>query len=150
MDEMTFRLAQMLAGDHGRASPNDIFARNQQFAKPAPQEGYFTRLDPNQEESFQRWVKDNSVPFDPSPQADYDMRGFYKGLSSGDPRAASGVNANDGRMHYTDHWKTPYHESFSAESKFALPTAPRWNEKDQLVTPDGRVIFDERAARRRN
>jgi hypothetical protein len=78
---------------------------------------------------------------------DYDMRGFWQGLQRGDPRAKTGIDPNDQRLHFTDTWKTPYHESFSGESKFAAPGAPSWNDQDQLVAPGGRVMFDDRQGR---
>lgn len=122
------------------------FARNQAWAKPAPPGGYLTTLKPDEETKFQAWVAANNAPFDPSPQADYDMRGFWRGLTNGDPRATTAVNPNDHKMHFPDVWKTPYHQSFSAESQWAIPgKAPTWNDKDQLVTPDGKVVFDEPA-----
>lgn len=105
---------------------------------------YLTTLDPLREAAFLSWVKSNGVPFDPSDGADYDMRGFWAALQAGDPRATAAVNANDGQMHYPDVWKTPNHESFSGESKFATADAPRWNDDDQLVDRAGRVVFDER------
>lgn len=78
---------------------------------------------------------------------DYDMRGFWKALQAGDPLAQAAIDPNDQRMHYPDYWKTPYHETFSAESQWADPKkAPSWNDKDQLVMPDGTVIFDDREA----
>lgn len=123
----------------------DAYTRNRAYAKPAPSGGYLTRLSPAQEAQFQAWVKQNNVPFDPSPQADYDMRGFFKALKAGDPRASTGVNQNDGKLHFGDYWKTPYHKSFSNESQWATAEAPRWNERDQLVLPSGSVVFDERA-----
>lgn len=126
-------------------SGSDPFSRNQAYAKPAPAGGYLTRLPPQDEAKFQAWVKQNNVPFDPSPQADYDMRGFYKAMQAGDPRATTGVNQNDGKLHFGDYWKTPYHKSFSNESQWATADAPHWNEKDQLISPKGDVVFDERA-----
>lgn len=125
-----------------RRSPDEIYATNKQFLKQE-QPTYQTELAPAEEAKFQQWVKENNVPYDPSPTADYDMKGFYKGLESGDPHARTGVNANDNKLHFSDYWKTPYHESFSAESQFANEGAPSWNENDQLVTPSGRVLFDE-------
>ena len=107
--------------------------------------GYLTQLNPLQEMAFQAWVKKNNIPFDPSEQADYDMRGFFQAQLNGDKSASTGMNANDGLMHFTDKFKTPYHESFSSESKFAKPMAPRWNPLDQLIGPNGRILFDERA-----
>jgi hypothetical protein len=96
-----------------------------------------TKLAPQDEVQFQNWAKANKVPL----TADYDMRGFWK--SGGQ----TSVNPNDHRIHYSDTYKTPLHESFSGESVYADPASnpPTWNEKDQLVTPDGRVLFDERA-----
>lgn len=114
------------------------------YANPAAQGQYQTQLSPDEEATFQGWVQANHVPFDPSPQSDYDMRGFFKALVSGDPRAKQSLNSNDGRMHFPDVWKTPFHKSFSAESQYATKDAPRWNKKDQLVDKTGKIVFDER------
>lgn len=121
-----------------------LFAHNAPFVAPG-QHAYNTPLPAPVEQQFRGWVDQNHVPFDPNASvSDYDMRGFWQALQSQDPRAMTGVNPNDGRLHYPDYWKTPYHRSFSAESQWAGPQAPRWNGADQLVTPDGRVVFDER------
>jgi hypothetical protein len=69
------------------------------------------------------------------------MRGFFKALQGGDPMARSAVNEHDGRLHYPDKWKTPYHESFSNESQWANQNAPRWSDGDVLSNASGRVIF---------
>jgi hypothetical protein len=122
----------------------EMIARNKAYAKPPPAGGYLTTLSPKEEDAFQAWVKQNAIPFDASPTADYDMRGFWKGLMTGDPRAHTDVNPNDKRLHFSDYWKTPYHKSFSAESQWATDQAPRWNDKDQLVLPNGQVVVDER------
>jgi hypothetical protein len=44
----------------------------------------------------------NKVPFNPASEApqDYDMRGFFRALMQGDPKARSAVNENDSQMHY--------------------------------------------------
>jgi hypothetical protein len=123
------------------ATPDQIYARNAPYAAPHA----LTQLSPGDERNFQKWVGDNHVPFDPSPQADYDMRGFYSALAARDPRAVQSVNQNDNQLHFPDYWKTPYHASFSAESQWAKPGAPSWNDVDQLVLPDGRIVFDERS-----
>lgn len=125
------------------------YMSNQRYLLPGidASTNFNTKLSPQEESAFRQWVTANKVPFDvdATGPTDYDMRGFYRGLTSGDPHAQQSINANDNRMHYSDYWKTPYHKSFSAESQWADPkTAPRWNDQDQLVTPDGRVIFDER------
>lgn len=129
--------------------------RNAQWAAPGP---YQTQLPMDKEADFQRWRVENStfdpdtmsvrtVPYDPSPQADYDMRGYYQAQQAGTVPAPS-PNVNDGRMHFTDQFKTPYHESFSRDSMFALPNAPQWNSQDQLIDEHGGVVFDERAKAR--
>jgi hypothetical protein len=124
------------------------YAKNKPFIKGGA-ESFTTPLDPSQEQQFQGWVKQNNVPFNPQQSLqDYDMRGFYQALMAKDPRAMTAINPNDSQMHYPDYWKTPYHKSFSAESQWANPqTAPAWNDKDQLVTPSGAIVFDERAKR---
>ena len=130
------------------ATPEDeYYARNSKYARPA--DSYQTQLSSDEEAEFRKWAKKNKVPYSDSKKADYDMRGFWKAAKTGDPRAASGINANDGRMHFSDYWKTPYHESFSVESQWATPMAPRWNEEDQLILPDGSIVFDERAKAKR-
>ena len=140
-------MPEIVPADAGR---NELLARNMQYAVPSPvmQGGYLTKLDPLEEMAFMLWVKEKNVPFDPSPNADYDMRGFYKAMKSGDPKASTGMNSNDGQLHFTDFFKTPFHESFSAESRYAKPGAPKWNESDQLVLPSGKIVFDERALKR--
>lgn len=117
------------------------------FTQPpyAVPETYNTPLAPLPELQFRQWVADNSVPFDPNAGVtDYDMRGFWQALMQQQPRAVTAINANDGLMHYPDIWKTPLHQSFSADSQWANPATPRWNEYDQLEAPSGRIVFDER------
>ena len=120
-----------------------LYNRNMAYADPNWQQK-LTKLPPDQDQAFQAWVAANNVPFDPSRTADYDMRGFYQALMAKDPRAASAVNPNDNRLHYPDVWKTPYHETFSADSQWAKEGAPTWQE-DKLVMPDGKVLFDDAA-----
>jgi hypothetical protein len=121
----------------------DLPKANAPYTRQSPAT-YKTELTPMEEQLFQAWVVQNKVPLDEGPQADYDMRGFFRALLSGDPRAKSAIDPNDSRMHYPDFWKTPQHETFSRESQWALPRSPEWNEQDQLVSPGGRVVFDDR------
>ena len=104
-----------------------------------------TKLDPQAEQQFRLWAQNNNAPI----TDDYDMRGFWKAMSDGDPDVHTSINANDGLPHYIDRFKTPLHESFSGESNYADPSTrpPMWNNRDQLVARDGRVLFDERARR---
>jgi len=103
---------------------------------------YVTYLPPVDELRFQQWVRANRIPFQDGPNSDYDMRGFWRGLQSGDPRARTAVSPFDGQMHFSDTWKTPYHKSFSAESIYATPNAPSWMG-DRLVDKLGNVLVDE-------
>lgn len=74
------------------------------------------------------------------------MRGFWTALQQGKPIATTAIDPNDKRIHYPDYWKTPLHQTFSAESQWANPArAPAWNDRDQLVLPNGQVIYDDRA-----
>lgn len=140
-------LAALMGPDRNpRLNALQNYARNAPFTGSGrPAASYDTKLDPMQEMAFRQWTRDNKVPFDSNAQnQDYDMRGFYQGLQQGDPRAQSAVDPNDNRLHYPDTWKTPYHETFSADSQYANKDAPQWNDKDQLIDPSGRVVFDDR------
>lgn len=109
------------------------------YAKAGP---YTTTLSPAEEAQFREWVAANRIPFNPNdPVADYDMRGYWRDGQQG----GTSININDGRPHYPDTYKTPYHRSFSAESRYAAPGAPTWINDHQLALPSGKVIFDERA-----
>ena len=123
--------------------PNkSAYAVNRMWSKPGP---YETHLEPHEVPEFQSWVKSNKVPYRHG-DLDYDMQGFWKALKQGDPRAHSAL-ARDGRIHFPDVWKTPYHQSFSNESIYATPDAPGWEKKPDgrfvLKTKDGKVIFSE-------
>jgi hypothetical protein len=117
------------------------YAQNKSYAK---QGDYATQLKPPSEQKFREWLAANKVPFNPdSKLSDYDMRGFWVALQGKDSKAISAIDPNDNKIHYPDYWKTPYHQTFSAESQWAAPGAPAWNDKSQLVTPDGKVLFDD-------
>ena len=103
---------------------------------------YRTALPIQQELAFRQWVNQNRIPFDDSPTSDYDMRGFYQAMMSGDPAAATQVSTFDGLPHFPDTYKTPYHRSFSRESKYATENAPTW-QGDRLVNKLGSVLIDE-------
>lgn len=105
------------------------------YAKPG---SYTTALSPAEESQFQAWAKTNKVPWRDEPNADYDMRGFWKAAQSGDPAAKQQLSNG----HYPDTYKTPYHKTFSNESKYATPDAPRW-QGDKLVDKSGNVVADE-------
>ena len=124
--------------------PQQVLQRNLQWAKPGWQQ-QVTKLPPEQEAAFQQWVKQNNVAFDPrQTMPDYDMRGFYLALQNKDPKAMTAIDPADKKLHYPDYWKTPQHESFSAESQWATPAAPTWRKNgstDYLATPSGQVIY---------
>lgn len=108
---------------------------------------YDTELSPVDEFAFRNWVQNNRVPFNANAAGptDYDMRGYWRDLQSGAPMARpTEVNPNDSRPHFTDYYKTPLHQTFSAESQWAPSNAARWINDHQLATPGGRIAFDER------
>ena len=116
----------------------EVFARNQPWAKRG---GYQTTLSPGNEQQFQGWLYKNKIPFDtkyPPDQSmqDYDMRGFWQSMVKG--QAARDAET----MHFPDTFKTPYHRTFSNQSRYATPDAPRWVGR-KLVDKDGNVIADE-------
>lgn len=140
--------------------PEENLARNQAYVTPG-QHTYNTPLSAPDETKFRQWVADNNVPFDPNAKvSDYDMRGLWK--TSQDPDAwkqlqesgkvpedmapaGTKIDPNDGKPHYPDYWKTPFHQTFSNESQWATPNAPHWTPDDKLVASDGKVVFDDKA-----
>jgi hypothetical protein len=128
------------------ADINDLFAPpvrpgwSWQGNKP-----FHTPLSLPEEMKFRLWVMQNKVPFDDSPKADYDMRGFWKDIAS--QGSAQGTQMKSDGMHFPDTYKTPYHKSFSAESMYAPSDAPTWQGNDasgwKLVDKNGRVVVDE-------
>lgn len=127
---------------------DQAFQQNSQYVKPGAH-SYNTALAAPDEKKFRDWVTQNKIPFDPSAKvSDYDMRGFWKALQAGDPKAKAAVDQNDGKIHYPDFWKTPYHATFSNESQWAKPGAPHWTADDRLVTSEGATLFDDRSGAR--
>lgn len=124
-------------------TPEQIYERNKGFAKPGP---YITKLAPKGEAEFQAWAQANHMRADPpdDEKSDYDMRGFWLAQTQGDPDAVAQIDHNDNKMHEPDQWKTPYDLTFSRQSRYATDGAPDWNAEDQLVTPDGSIVYDDR------
>ena len=119
-----------------------LLKRNMAYAHPEWQ-SQMTQLPPEQEQAFAGWLKANKVPFNPADKyPDYDMRGYYQSMQQGDAPKA-GINPTTKSLHYPDTFKTPYHESFSAESKMATEGAPSW-KGNKLVTPSGKVVFEDK------
>ena len=106
---------------------------------------YNTQLNPLQEMQFRQWVQSNNVPFDPNADgSDYDMRGYWQGLQNGNPMAApTQINPNDNLPHYTDYYKTPSHQTFSAGSQWGDQNTPDWINGSQLASPNGQIVYDE-------
>lgn len=131
--------------DDWQTKYNANFNRNRSYAAPDV-EGYQTALPADQEQAFRLWVQQNGVPFNPDqPVQDYDMRGYWRDVAAAGG-SETAVNPNDHRLHFPDTYKTPYHQSFSGESKYALPGGPTWINDHQLADPrTGQILFDERA-----
>lgn len=118
-----------------------FYKLNQPHAKPGP---YYTTLHPTEEAQFRSWAKQHNISPD---DATYDNRGFWKALQMGDPRAKAGFNPIAGEVHGPDTWKTPFDPSFSNESVYALPTAPRWKGR-YLIDQTGKQLFDDQTGMR--
>lgn len=121
------------------------YARNAPFATEGP---WRTLLDPKAEQQFQDWVRSNGIPNEhDGPTTDYDMRGFWQALQRRDPRALTAINPVDKLPHFPDVWKTPFHQSFSAESMYATPNNPfKWGGADGqalLDTRNNSIIYQE-------
>ena len=72
------------------------------------------------------------------------MRGYWKAQQSGDKNAQQDQGPErQPDCTFQTRSKAPYHETFSSESRYALPTAPHW-KGDQLVdSVSGKVLFDD-------
>lgn len=135
-------IMKMLTGEKQAAPTDPHLARNAPFAKPEP---WQTQLEPKEEVQFRQWVAQNKIPHDPNdPKADYDMRGFWKAQQAGDPQAKRSTK----NLHFPDTWKTPYHESFSNESKYAQPNTPfKWKGDMLIDERNGSPIYPAAAGR---
>jgi hypothetical protein len=117
-------------------APKASLARNKAWAKSGP---YVTKLSPAQEAQFQ---KEEGNSEEQGPNADYDERGRWLADKNGDPEAKRVLSDYDGKMHSSDKWKTPFHRTFSNESIYATPDAPKW-DGDRLIDKSGHVVADE-------
>jgi len=128
----------LLEGMNPEDAPRaESYARNKPFAKPGP---YVTKLSPSEEQKFQAWVKQNKVPWQDTPDADYDMRGYFRAMQQG--KVKQQRSQWDHKMHFVDQFKTPYDATFSNQSQYATADAPRW-EGDRLMDKSGQLIVDE-------
>ena len=123
------------------------FAANQQFLAEGDHT-YNTQLTPQEEVEFRQYLTQHDPldlgrkDFNPDAHVqDYDMRGWWKAMKAGDEKAKLVIDPDDGWKHRNDYWKTPYHQTFSADSQWAGKTAPKW-KGNKLIAPNGKVIFD--------
>lgn len=114
--------------DDSSSTRANNFQRNRAWSKSGP---YTTKLSPQQEIQFEDWVSKNGIPWTDTPDADYDMRGFWLAMRNGDPTAVRSAKNH----HFPDRWKTPYDATFSNQSQYALPNAPHWDGNRLVLTP---------------
>lgn len=100
---------------------------------------YITELSPQQEAQFEKWLHAGGY----ADSRDYDLRGFWRAMIAGDPRAKRSFNPVTKTIHFPDTWKTPYSKSFSNESVYATPDAPHWIGS-KLVDKNGKVVFQDK------
>lgn len=96
-------------------------------------------LTDEERKQYLAWVLRNNIPL----SNDYDMEGFWK--ESQNPltsSVSSGINPNDGQVHFSDKYKLPNHYSFSTESKYYDPNTmtniPSW-QGGQIQTPQAEL-----------
>ncbi len=117
-------------------------------AKPGP---YKTQLPMVEEMAFQDWVRRNNIPFKDGPQSDYDMRGYWKKQQASVTPDIPRNGPFTAGTHFNDEFKTPYHETFSNESKYGTSGANHWRNQNpqsddgawKLFNPVGGLVKDE-------
>jgi hypothetical protein len=119
------------------AEPDAAYDYNSQFTKnlsaeASPDPSIFqTKLKEPQERMYKKWLnatkRDTGTDLNPDDPG-YDMRGYWKDI------VASGqFKRMEKGQHFPDTYKTPFHPTFSHESKYATEDAPYWNGDDQLI-----------------
>ena len=104
----------------------------------ADQSRYLTRLTRAEERAYQLWFAQTKEalgrdldPDDPT----YDMRGFWRAMQLGHPPPQ--LDSYSGEIHFPDTFKTPLHPTMSAESIYAPPGAPTWDDQGVLRDSSG-------------
>ena len=131
------------------SDPNSV---NQESLLPGANP-FGTELDPESEKEFSQFA--NQIK--QIPTMDFDLRGAFqeakqkglvKDLLGGKETELGGINPTTQSFHFTDKYKTPFHSSFSKESKFAQTDAPGWvpngDGSFSLVDKMGKTLIDER------
>lgn len=88
-----------------------------------------TRLSPEDEKRFQRWIAANRIPDLDHPDSHYDYRGYWK--KYGDKPVRFGVD------HFTDEYKQHGHPTFSVESNYSrgLQDGGQWIDNTLVAPP---------------
>ena len=129
------------------------------MALPSP---FRTNLSLKDEIGFNVFKKVNQIPDDGDRfDSSYDMRGFFKENVPGVAERVLApllgkVDNNTAQLpdglHFTDEFKTPFHPTFSEESKFEQPGLKRnWVPNGDgtfslIDSESGKVVRDERNA----
>ena len=89
-----------------------------------------TRLTPQEEVLFKKWLTASGITDADHPQSRYDYRGLFKEL------AGRPVPQSEGR-HFPDTYKQHGHPTFSVESRYSrgLRDGGQWLTDDFLVPP---------------
>ncbi len=109
-------------------------------------------INPEDKQKYLQWLVRNNI----ASTNDYDMQAFWQNMLAGHPSASSGLNPNDGQLHFSDRWKLPNHPTFSTDSQYndpsSMPNTPTWsggllsNGHDQswmLRRPNGDIVESE-------
>ncbi len=129
-----------------------LYERNKQWAVPASVAGetYDTRLGPRLEQQFRAWAQANQQrlrEYNPDdPTYDYDMRGWWRENVLPGRVGATDMQMMGEGVHFPDKYKKPWHTSFSRESTYANPDAPKWVKQGSnwlLVDRTGQILVKE-------
>mgnify|MGYP003632444920 CR=1 FL=1 len=128
---------------------------SQSGGMPSP---YSTPLNFGEQLKFEMFKIAQGIPDDGGKfNSTYDMQGFFKkmlqqgGTAFQSPTDGATADLPDG-LHFTDEFKTPFHPTFSNESKYKMPGLDRdWTPNGDgtwslIDNKTGAVIRDERSA----
>lgn len=126
----------------------DAFNRNRPYTDPKWGGNFQTQIPLAQMVAYLSWLK-QAAPWVVNPETgrDYDYAGFWLAQQAGYPMAQTTTNPFLNETHFPDYWKTPFHATFSNESRYAKPNAPHW-EEDRLTDSKGKTLFTESKHRR--
>lgn len=126
---------------------------------------HMTILTPQDEAKFRQWAQHDVKNIQPDdPKATYDMRGYWKALQTGDPRARPVIDST-GKASFPTKWRTPdykepevnipldeyqngeFHPTAKPAKREVVPDNGMWFDTNDLLdgdhTPTGKLASDK-------